>query len=448
MAIDFRLRDFAYPLTIVSLRRQLERSQWLPPDELRHEQDQRLRQTIAHAYAQVPFYRRLLDERGLRPTDFESAQDLSRLPVLDKATVRDQASNFHARNSWKHLPKPHQTSGTTGSPLSFLLDKRSNSLEFAYYWRHWSWLGFRLGDPVGELGTKHFLTRPALVDREFHWQAPLRRLMLNANRLQADSVRVMVSALRARRVRFLKGLASALYFFAQCVEEAGESLPLQGVFSTGEKLTPAFRRRIESVLGCRVLDSYGHMERTVAIAECPQGGYHVNDDYGVLELLDPSPDPSPSSPPGTTIARAVGTSLYNRAMPLIRYDIGDHIELRPSCSPCPCGRTLPLVQGVRGRAQDVVVTPDGRVATALFILPELVEGVGFAQFLQERRNRLEVRVVPSIGWNERQQQALLGHLHHALGDSIEVELALIDPKDVVQDPSGKRPVVVSAVTAD
>ena len=96
--------------------------------------------------------------------------------------------------------------------------------------------------------------------------------------------------LRRYRPRFLKGIASALYFFAVFFKQQGiADVTVRGIFSTGEMLLPAQRRLIEEVFGGKVHDSYGHMERTVAIRSAPRGGLHINPEYGILELVDREP---------------------------------------------------------------------------------------------------------------------------------------------------------------
>jgi len=443
MSIDFNLRDFAHPLTIWRLHRTLERTQWLSPSEVAAFRDRRLRGIVRHAYRNVPFYRRRLDEAGVRPGDIRGAADLTRLPLLDKETVRAAGESIHARVASRYHPIEHRTSGSTGEPLMFLLDRHANSLEFAYYWRHWSWAGFRLGDRFAELGTTHFLKRPELLDAPAHWQPHLRRLMLNGVQLSARRAGEMAAAIRRHRPRFVKGMASTLFFLARCLDEAGAHLPpLTAAFSTGEMLSPSFRETIESVLRCPVLDSYGHMERTVGICQCPEaGGYHVNSDYGLLEVVDPEPGTGGE----TRVGRAVGTSLHNLAMPLVRYEIGDRIEIFADDRACPCGRGLPLIKAIQGREEDVVVTPDGRYLTAIFILPEFVEGVGFAQFVQDRRDSLVINVVPMAGWNEEQRSALFGYASKLIGGTMELAVRAVDDDEIEVDASGKRRVVISHV---
>jgi len=441
MAIDFRVQDFRYPIAIGRLRRTLERTQWLPREELKAYQLERLRAVLRQASARVPFYRDLFKQRGVKAEDIHSAEDLARLlPLLSKEAVRKAGDRLLAEDAARYSPRPYSTSGSTGAPVTFYLDKGANILEFVYYWRHWSWAGYRLGDRFAELGSQYFLNRPHLRNAACSWQPHLRRLMLNSSRISVESAREVGNAIRKYRPRFLKGMASPVYFLALSLKEAGSNdLSLRAVFSTGEVITPAYRAMAEQVFHCKVLDSYGHMERTAGISQCLEGGYHVVDDYGLLEVIDRKPGLGGDSSSG----QVVGTGLYNMAMPLIRYEVGDTIELFDEGRSCACGRTLPLVKAIHGRQEDVVVTPDGRYITSIFILPEFVRGVRFAQFVQETEKTLSIRVVPGAGWDSAQAEALQARAGDLVGPGMDIRIVQILEEDILTDPSGKRRAVIS-----
>ena len=434
MSIDFKLRDFFAPRTLLRLHRTLEKTQWLPSDELQGYQEERLREVIEHAHSKVPYYRNLFRELGLTPSDLRTVEDLERLPLLTKKAVRSNRSSLMADDIDRYGPKEYATSGTSAEPLHFFLDRTSNALEFVYYWRYWGWSGYRLGDRFAEFGSHFFLERPNVFDRPFCYQPYLRRLHLNSARVSPLGVKRMVEAIRRFRPKFLKGVSSTLYFFALNLKEANiTDLSFKAVFSTGEVVTRLYRKTIEEVLNAPLMDSYGHMERTVSISQCPAGGYHVNSDYGVLEITGKEASKNGIGQAG----RAVGTSLYNYAMPLIRYDIGDEIETFSEPQSCSCGRTLPLVKAIHGRSEDVVVTPDERFVTSLFIVPEFVQGIRFAQFVQVARDEMEIRIVPSSEWDRDSEEQLLQYTSRLTGDSMKLRLHQTSRAGLIQDHSGK-----------
>jgi phenylacetate-CoA ligase len=440
--IEFSLRDFFHPLAIGRLRREFEEHARAPLESWRAWRDAKLREVVRVAYEQTEWYRRLFDERHLAPNRIAGESDLALLPVLTKEDVRRGATQLHARDAARHGARPSFTSGTSGDPVPFLVDRHARVLEFVYYWRHWSWAGFKLGDRFAQMNAHHFLAR-GWHDRVAHWQPHLRRLMLNSAALSLRNAHEYAAAMRSHRVRFLKGLASPLYFLAIALEERGvRDLAVQALFSTGENLVPARRAVMERVLRGRALDSYGLLEQAGSICECLEGGLHVNADYCVHEFVA---TPFTSSD-GAPLHRLVGTPLHNRSMPLLRYDVGDLVELAPPNSSCRCGRTLPLVKAVHGRSEDAVVTPDGRFVTALFVVPDSVPGVRGVQFVQESERELVVRVVPTVQFDERHERDFVAHAQRLVGPQMKVALVRVGPDELKRGPTGKVPLVLSSVS--
>ncbi len=440
MPINFKIHDFFYPLGIYRLRRLFERTQWFSPEKLRRYQEKRLKIIINHAYEHVPYYSNLFNRHRLKPSDISSIDDLTKLPLLTKDTVRNKGSDLIADNAARYHPIVYKTSGTSGTPFKLYLDKNANILEFVYYWRHWSWAGYKLGDRFAQFGSQFFLRRN--LNGTALWQPHLRRLMLNSGQIALYRAKEMAQAIRKYQPKFLKGLASSLYFLALCLKESGiTDISFKAIFSTGEVLSPQYRALAESVFNCPVLDSYGHMEGAVAISQCLHGSYHVNSDYGILGF----DNHQASSDGKTRLARAIGTSLYNLAMPFIRYDVGDDIELFVDHKNCPCGRTLPIVKAIHGRSEDTIITPDGRFITAMFTLPELVNGVRFVQFVQEKPNILNINIVPGKGWNDIQKEKLGYYTAKLVGENMSVDTHLITDDDIITGSSGKIRSVISLV---
>jgi phenylacetate-CoA ligase len=451
VSVDFTIRDFGYPLAILRLRKFFERSQWFTPEEFAGYQNRRLRQVVEYAYRRVPYYRNLFRRHGLTPADIRTGADLECVPPLTKAALRREFELLRAVGARGRVVR---TSGTSDTPLRILLDKPANVLEFVYYWRHWSWAGYRLRTPFAELASSFFLNHPALADRACHYQRFPRRLLLNSLALSPDRTREFVQAICHYRPQFLKGVASALYYFACFLRDlGGMRYAFRGVFSTGEVLPPHWRQVIEAAFHARVYDSYGHMERTVAVSECPCGGFHINPEYGILELVDRRPVPCPGEDvsaavrPGRFTAKILGTSLHNFAMPLLRYETGDVAEFDEPENPCPCGRAMPRLLQILGRQEDAVVTPDGRVITTLFLMFAHVPGVIQGQFIQETLDQLTVRVVPSSDYTVASEAALRAGIRRFVGPAMALHFEYLSWEEWCRTSPGKFRAVVSKVHA-
>src|SRR5436305_5347464 len=310
MSVDFTTRTFFHPVAIARMRRALERSQWFTPEQFERYQTNQLGRILRHAYRTVPYYRTLMQRLKLQPGDFRSVSDLEQLPILSKETLRNQFAALQSTSAHAYGARLVRTSGTTGEPLSFLLDTPSNVLEFVYYWRHWSWAGYKLRRRFAEFSSDYFIRRPERTGQCYVFDRLTGRLLLNSMSVSEARVHDYVRGIRRYRPCFLKGLASVLHVFAHFARRLKYDLHFRAIFSTGEMLLAHQRRDIEQTFGCKVYDSYGHMERTVAVSECPTGAFHINPEYGVMELIPVSEADMPGliePRPGITLARVVGS---------------------------------------------------------------------------------------------------------------------------------------------
>ncbi|MBI1857760.1 MAG: phenylacetate--CoA ligase family protein, partial [Candidatus Melainabacteria bacterium] len=348
MSIDFKMKDFFYPFSILKFRNFLEKSQWFSLEEFIAYQENRLQEIINHAYEHVPYYRDLFDKLKLKPSEIRVLDDLKKLPLLTKKDLRNNFNELQAKDMKEFNPKLIYTSGTSGDRLGFFVDKPSNILEFSYYWRHWSWAGYHLGDRFAEFSSSFFMKQKDEISNSlFYFSKFSNRLLLNSLSISKDNVEPYVNILKKYKPSFLKGLPSVLFYFSKFLKEkAILDLKFKAIFSQGEILLDSHKKFIENVFNCKVYNSYGHMERTVAICECPYGGMHINPEYGVFETVD-----NVSSSEGYT-GKVIGTSLHNFSMPLIRYEVGDYIEVEKGAR-CPCGREMSLVSKIHGRKEDV-----------------------------------------------------------------------------------------------
>ena len=105
-------------------------------------------------FTNVPYYRDLFARLRLHRADFTSLEDLSLIPILRKDTLLDYQEQFKADEFAKYRPREIRTSGTTGTPLKVYWDLDSNILELTCMWRHFSWAGWRLGEPFLDIHSR------------------------------------------------------------------------------------------------------------------------------------------------------------------------------------------------------------------------------------------------------------------------------------------------------
>jgi phenylacetate-coenzyme A ligase PaaK-like adenylate-forming protein len=217
----------------------------------------------------------------------------------------------------------------------------------------------------------------------------------------------------------------------------------------GETLTDAMRRHIEHAFSCRVVNSYGSSEFLSLATDCARGCLHLNSDWAILEPVDAQWQPVEPGSVGTT---TLLTNLANVVQPVVRYDTGDRVRLRPT--PCACGSPLPAIE-VEGRSDDVLRVPGraGRIVTllplALGTVLEEEAGLFDFQVIQRGPRRLELRTglrtAAASALLDAGRAALQAFVERQAGTRVAVECRADAPAIVGR--SGKVARVVAQVNA-
>ncbi|HWV57705.1 MAG TPA: hypothetical protein VNZ57_09660 [Longimicrobiales bacterium] len=417
----------------------LEQERW-PADRIRDYQSGRLRAIVAHAYAHSRYYREALDAAGVHPTDIRDVDDLAKLPILEKATVRGRAADLMTAARPARDWLKGNTSGTTGAPLSVWYDRATCIVTNAVDRRHKAWAGMRDDDWIGLLLGR--VVVPVERRRPPFWRVNHvhRQLWFSSFHMNDETLGAFVKEIRRRRLRFLEGYPSTLFVLASYLIQRGETLPMQSVITSSETLHRAQLETIEAAFECRVFDFYALAERVIYAGECAEHeGKHIAEEYGITEIVDDGGEPLPPGRAG----HLVGTSLHNTAMPMLRYRTGDISALIEE--PCACGRTLRRLEPVTTKAEDIVVTPDGR-----FVSPSILthpfkpfSQIRASQLVQEDGRTLVVKIVAGPGFTDEHWYELAAGLSMRLGPEMRIERVLVD--EIPRERSGKYRWVVSRV---
>lgn len=412
------------------LRAKWDESQWWEQSAIVEWQDGQLRELVRYCAERVPFYGRRWSEYGVNVRQVQGVTDLPLLPLLTKVDVRSAGADLIASGA-RTLSHGH-TSGTTGSPLSLMYDRGMVTANNVADWRQKRWGGVELGEWVAV-----FLGRvviPVARQNPPFWRANhiQKQLWCSSFHLHERNLGHYVATIRERGIRYLEGYPSTMFILAQYLIRRGERLPMLGVFTSSETLHSTQRAAFEAAFGCPVFDFYGMAERVVFAGECAEhGGKHLFDEYGITELVDDDGRLVPAGRPGTL----VGTSLWNRGMPLIRYRTGD-LSVRDPV-PCACGRGLGRLADIATKAEDIVVTPDGRMLSPSVLthpfkpFPELLK----SQIIQDAPDHLLVKLVPGAAFGDDQRQRLLDGLGERVGAGMRIDTLIVD--DIPSESSGK-----------
>lgn len=373
----------------VRIRRELEHSQWWSPEGLRALQLERLRGLLAEVSAKVPWYRELFRAEGLSAADFRREEDLCRLPVTDKALIRSAGGRW--RNEVAGAVVEQSTSGSSGEPLRFALGRRRIAMDIAAKWRATRWWGVDIGDR--EFVVWGSAIENAAQNRIRAWRDRLFRSRLAPGAALDDAgLDRVLDEMRTFQPGMLFGYPSVLARLAWRARERGLPAAEFGVrvaFTTAEVLQPQWRQIIAEAFACGVCNEYGARDAGFIARECPEGGWHITAEELIVEILDEHGAPVP---PGET-GDIVVTNLFSAEFPFIRYRTGDKGALESGV--CGCGRGLPRLRMLAGRANDALVGRGGaRVHSSVFnYLMRDTAGLRAYRIEQSVRDQLDVSVV-------------------------------------------------------
>lgn len=410
--------------------RRLLKSQHASLDELRSTQEGRLRSLVEHARRQVHRYRDCPPVRRI--------EDLQTLPFVEKEHLQRRSEDFLARAPGRRLIKK-TTGGSTGQPVTIWKDRHAWLLELAATWRGYRWAGVGIGDAQARFWGVPFpgrdRRRALLIDRICH------RLRLSAFGFDAETIDRYIERLRRFEPAYFYGYVSMISEFADHLlrRDLDWRPDLQCIITTSEVLTEPVRRKLEDVFATRVFNEYGCGELGTIAHECEAGGMHVSAENMIVEILDGDRVCSPGEP-----GEVVVSELNNRAMPLIRYRLGDFATLSPAA--CPCGRSLPLLSGIHGRSYDMVRNRRGERfhgELLMYVFEEIKrKGGGLRQFQvrQESLDRFRIRVVPDRDYGAATEALIRERIREHVGIDTEILFEIVERID--REPSGKMRLVI------
>lgn len=418
----------------------MEESQWWPLDRQKAYQDEQLAKMIRHAYDSVPYYRQVMEERKLTPDDIRTAEDLPKLPILTKDTVRYRFRDMISRTWPKKRMIYLHSGGTTGTGLELVEDRDTPPWLWASCWRHRARFGLKHTDPFIVFAGRSVVPMSSMDPPIWRRNIFMHQTYVSAHHMSKQNIGPLVEYLQKRRVKYYGGYPSVLYLVADYLLDKGIHLnhPPRAVCTASETVLPYQRQVIEDALNTEVVDHYGATEHFGSISECERHTYHVDMEVGVVEFL-------PTDYDSGGMRNVIVTGLRNPVMPLIRYEINDLATL--SEKPCPCGREAPAVERIDGRIESYILTPDGRQLGRLggFLFKNAFQ-VKEGQLIQHELDSVTVKVVPREGYSAEDEKHVLAELREYLGDSIEINIEPV--AEIPREPNGKFRHIISTVWRD
>ena len=410
---------------LLPLAKEIRKRQFWDSQQRRQWQWEQLNAVVRHAAATVPFYQTRLSEAGLPDGQLHGWDDLKRIPPTTKEDVEENfpdrmLSSIGDRSDWRWLG----TRGTTRRTIvvndfvkrdiGYAADLIASTEDAPYAYGHRSVYippdacntlcgveGLRETSVLRHLARMTVNRQWGDSDRvgdlktlvEQNWikrQTLLPPFGADGTVINDQRCAWYVEQLRRARPRFLKALPEYLHCLARYAERTGDTPPKIAVIKPmGALMAIPVRKFVEDVLGGQVREDYGSSDMGPMAFDCRNRcGMHLLEDLCLFEVVRDG-QPVADGEVGSLLV----TDLHNRAMPLIRYQIGDLVRI--DRSPCPCGRTTPRLF-TEGRLQNAIVRPDGRVLTDAAIGAFMYQQseISDYQLLERSSGRLELRVVP------------------------------------------------------
>lgn len=276
-----------------------------------------------------PYYKSTFQKINFFPDEFKDINDLKRIPAIDKNTLLKYGDQIHSvYNFQKRIYS--ETSGTSGQPLKFYKDEEWDSHNRATMFRGYGWYGVNPWDKNGYFWGYN-------IDKSGVLKTKLLDFLQNRFRLFSyDKEEITAFTKKLNGASYLHGYSSMIYEVAKIVNQIGRGgrYNLKMIKGTSEKIYESYQDEVKQAFGRKIISEYGAAESGLIAYECPDGSMHINVENVVVEVED---------------GEILVTNLLSKSFPIIRYKLGDAINLADPSFECKCGRKHPVILDVMGR---------------------------------------------------------------------------------------------------
>ena len=406
-----------------------------PREQIRAWQDERLVSTVKRVYENVEYYRKKMDDAGVKPEDIKSVDDLHKLPFLTKDDLRDAYPYGLVAEPLENCVRIQSTSGTTGRRV------------VAFYTQHdidlWEDCCARAIVAAG--GTKDDVCQVSYGYGLFTGGPGL-----NGGSHKVGCLTLpMSSGNTDRQMQFMTDLGATILcctpsyaaYLAESLEEKGlrDQIKLKAGIFGAEAWTEEMRQDIQNKLGIKAYDIYGLTEISgpgVSFECSEQTGMHINEDHFIAEIINPK---TGEVLPDGEKGELVFTSITKEAFPLIRYRTRDICVL--SREKCSCGRTHVKMSKPMGRSDDMLIVKGVNVFPSQIEMVLLNKGLtSNYQIIVDRANNSDsievlVEMTPelfsdTVNEISAKEKEIIEALKSVLG--IYAKVRIVEPKSIVR----------------
>ena len=412
-------------------KRYYNQSESLSRKELEKEQERRFETFMKQTYSTSQFYKNKIDSAGININNF----DLTSLNKISITTKEDLRTNINQICSDKKSKIVSHTGGTTGKSLTVYFSHQNAQERFACLDNFKSRFGWHFGAKTAWFSGKALLNRRDLRSNRYWKTDFLYNIRYYSTfHINEQTIQYYIQNLNLYQPLFFSGFPSSISEIARYGIKHNLRLNYQpiAIFPTAESITEVDKISMELFYNCQVCDQYASSEGAPFITQCKNGHMHLEPLSGIFEVLDDMGVPSESG-------ELIVTPFATEATPLVRYKIGDSIELETE--KLNCYLNYPIVKKINGRINDFIYSNEtGKINLGnISNIVKYVKGVNRFQIIQNEESKIIVLIVCDHFFNNKNEKKLIKELRARVGDVIEIQICKVP--EIKQEKSGKYRIV-------
>ncbi|MCX6031749.1 MAG: hypothetical protein NT169_20910 [Chloroflexi bacterium] len=435
-----RARERLLQRDSIALLEQWEASPLLDVNAVRRRAEDLKYIAALYAYRNSPYYRRAFLAAGIDEQDLQDQRGWDRIPLLEKEDIRQNLEQIYSKN-YSGPCQQGRTSGSTGIRLVFDVNRGYPVYSMAAARRGFRWWGVEPGAKLVRIwGTYQGIDQSLRFQIKTAYKSLIDRACgvtsLSAFAVTDPECHQTIDKIAELRPEVVFGYGTALFLVADYALRSSlvkQLASVRLVVYTSEYLTAWQRNRISEAFSCPVVSEYGSVETGVIAYDCPCGLQHIAQEFLDLEVLGEDGIVRP-----TGKGEAVVTHFFGLKLPLIRYRLGDVIEIVETSSPCRNGMVGKSIASLFGRNNDIIVSPAGNpLHPELFdYVMRTVSGIKRFQIREGSPGQLTIFLEACDGIQHESLAAQVAEVVKAqVGKEFQVLVSVVDR---IQEPaSGK-----------
>ena len=350
-------------------------------------QEEKLSEYIEKAYCNSIFWKQRLNQVGYKKGQVVTKEYLKKIPIINKEDILQNKEKFFNMKQGKNEYIIIHTSGTTGSGLRFRCSKESIAANYSFYW-NLVYFKNKLGEKYATFNGNPIVPFQQKSPPFWRTNRAMNQILFSIFHLKKENMKYYLDMLSGGKFKFINGYPSAIYDVANYFYLKGKKVnDIKAIYTSSETLFDWQRKIIDKAFNAPIYDLYSNAELNILAYQCKNMKYHIVPYFSAYWFKETGIEDK-----NDKLYEIIGTSFLNDSSFFINYRTGDLVVLDKK-NQCSCGRKGRIIKRIIGRVEDIIVTPDGRRVGRLDHLFKDSEDVKEAQIIQEKLNRIKIKIV-------------------------------------------------------